>query len=106
MTTPTSGPDNPIAVDPARLIAAHRDARGFYRNHLIRADGPRRYLTGRGLGLLTRPDLPWAPGVEGPWHLGYAPPGWTNLVGPLTRLGSTPNQFIAAGLAHPPPPRA
>ncbi|MDT5026708.1 MAG: primase [Micromonosporaceae bacterium] len=99
MTTPTLGPDNPIGVDPTRLVAAHRDARGFYRHQLVNADGPRRYLTDRGLGPLTRPDLPWAPGVDSPWHLGYALPGWTNLVDHLTALGYTPSEQIAAGLA-------
>jgi hypothetical protein len=61
VTAPTSGPDNPIGVDPARLIAAHRDARGFYRHQLLNADGPRRYLIG-GLALE----------VRGDWVVGFA----------------------------------
>jgi DNA primase catalytic core len=98
MTAPSS-PDNPIGVDPARLVAAHRQARTYYRQQLATADGPRRYLTHRGLG----PLIPTGPAsafrVEGSWHLGYAPPGWTNLVDHLTRLDYTPSELIAAGLA-------
>jgi DNA primase len=86
-------------ADSPRLLAAHRAAQGLYRHHLITSDGPRRYLTDRGLGVLTRSDLPWSPGVDAPWHLGYAPPGWTTLVEHLTRLGFTPDELVAAGLA-------
>jgi DNA primase catalytic core len=98
VTTPPSA-DNPVDVDPARLIAAHRDARSYYRQQLATADGPRRYLTRRGLGPLLRTGPPSGSNVEGPWHLGYAPPGWTNLVDHLTRRDFTPSELIAAGLA-------
>jgi DNA primase len=98
MTTP-SNPDNPIGVDPSRLVAAHRDARSYYRRQFATADGPSRYLTHRGLGPLIGTDSPSMPAVEDPWHLGYAPPGWTNLVDHLTRLDYSPSELIAAGLA-------
>jgi hypothetical protein len=84
MTTPMSGQDNPIGVEPARLVAAHRHARAYYRRQLAAADGPRRYLTHRGLGPLIPTGPPSVAGVEDPWQLGYAPPGWTNLVDHLT----------------------
>ena len=91
----------PNSPDPARLVAAHQLARAFYRAQLLAADGPRRYLTHRGLGVFTRDPRPWAAGVDGPWHLGYAPPGPTHLVDHLTRAGHTPYELLAAGLATP-----
>jgi hypothetical protein len=56
MTTPTGR--EPAEINPARLVDAHRHARAFYRDHLMRADGPRRYLASRGLATV-------APGVLG-----------------------------------------
>ena len=99
MTTPAR--PGGAAPDPARLVAAHHAARAFYRQQLLATHGPRRYLTERGLGLLTRDPMPWAAGVCEPWYLGYAPPGWTTLVEHLTRAGFTQQELIAAGLAQP-----
>ena len=99
MTTPAR--PGGAAPDPARLVAAHHAARAFYRQRLLATHGPRRYLTDRGLSLLTRDPMPWAAGVCEPWYLGYAPPGWTTLVEHLTRAGFSPNELIAAGLAQP-----
>jgi DNA primase len=94
MTSPVRYDGGPIRAEPARVVAAHREARRFYRRHLAQAEGPRRYLANRGLGVLTHPR-----GAGAPWHLGYAPRGWTHLVDHLTRLGYTPNELLAAGLA-------
>ena len=91
----------PLTVDPARLVAAHRLARDLYRAQLLATDGPRRYLTNRGLGVFTRDPRPWAAGVDAPWHLGYAPPGPARLVDHLTHAGYTPAELLAAGLASP-----
>src|SRR5690606_17048999 len=76
-------------IDPARLIAAHREAIGFYRHHLLGSDDARRYLARRGFAVLALRDLPWHPAVNKPWQVGYAPPGWRNLTDHLTRLGHT-----------------
>jgi DNA primase len=79
-------------VEPARLVAAHRAARAFYREQLLDAYGPRRYLIERGLGpLIDRAE---------PWWLGYAP-GWTCLVDHLALEGFAPEELLAGGLAVP-----
>lgn len=91
---PTHGSPNP-----ARLVAAHHAARDLYRRHLLAATGPRRYLHDRGLGPFTR--NPDRGGIAAPWHVGYAPPGWTTLVNHLTAQGFTPAELLAAGLATP-----
>lgn len=83
----------------ARIAAAHQEAANFYRDHLLRADGPRRYLNSRGLGVLTRSDRESQIDSGAPWRLGYAPPGWTNLVDHLTAAGYNPAELITAGLA-------
>jgi DNA primase len=91
----------PMTPDPTRLVAAHHGARDFYRAQLLSADGPRRYLTNRGLGVFTRDPRPWAAGVDAPWHVGYAPPGPTRLVDHLTSAGYGPDELLAAGMATP-----
>jgi DNA primase len=89
-----------VTPDPQqRLIDAHEHAATYYRTQLLAADAPRRYLDQRGLGSLTRPDLPWRPGTDLPWRLGYAPPGWRNLLDHLTTAGYTPTELETAGLA-------
>jgi DNA primase len=84
-------------ADPARLVAAHRAAVGFYRHHLLADDGARLYLARRGFAALA---LPWHPAVDRPWRVGYAPPGWRHLTDHLTRLGHTEDELVAAGLAR------
>ena len=99
-TPPLPVPDPPPGADPARLVTAHEAAAAFYRQRLLAADGPRAYLTGRGLGELARPDLPWRHGIDQPWRLGYAPPGWTALTAHLRAAGYTRDELRAAGLAR------
>jgi DNA primase len=77
--------------DPRRLLAAHDAAAMFYRAHLGRADGPRRYLAGRGLGVLA--DREW------PWRVGYAPAGWNILTRHLRSGGFTRDELLDAGLS-------
>jgi DNA primase len=84
-------------IDPARLIAAHREAVGFYRHHLLTADHARMYLARRGFATLALHDLPWHPTVDKPWQVGYAPAGWRHLTDHLTRLGYTVDELVAAG---------
>jgi DNA primase len=81
-----------LSPGPARLVRAHELARAFYRDHLSHADGPRRYLSSRGVGVFTA-------GADRPWYLGYAPPGWTTLVDHLAATGYTDDELMAAGLA-------
>jgi DNA primase len=87
-------------IDPARLVAAHREAIGFYRHHLLASDHARMYLARRGFAVLALRDLPWHPAVDRPWQVGYAPPGWRHLTDHLTRLGYTLDELVAAGLAR------
>jgi DNA primase len=87
-------------AEPVRLVAAHREAVGFYRYHLLTDDTARLYLARRGLAALALPDLPWHPAVDKPWQVGYAPPGWRHLTDHLIRLGYTDDELIAAGLAR------
>jgi DNA primase len=87
-------------IDPARLIAAHREAIGFYRHHLLANDDARLYLARRGFAVLALRDLPWHAAVDKPWQVGYAPPGWRQLTDHLTRLGYTLDELVAAGLAR------
>jgi len=37
---------------------------------------------------------------HGPWRLGYAPPGWTNLTDHLRATGATEQELLAAGLGR------
>jgi DNA primase catalytic core len=90
-------------ADPARLVAAHREAVGFYRHHLLTADHARLYLARRGFAALALPDLPWHPGVDKAWQVGYAPAGWRHLTNHLTRLGYSVDELAAAGLARQAP---
>jgi DNA primase len=87
-------------IDTTRLTAAHHEAVGFYRHHLLTNDAARLYLAQRGLAALALPDRPWHPAVDKPWRVGYAPPGWRNLTDHLTQLGHTENELLAAGLAR------
>ena len=87
-------------VDPARLVAAHSAAIGFYRHHLLGDDTARLYLARRGLAALALRDLPWHPAVDKPWRVGYAPATWTALTDHLTRLGFTTAELLAAGVAR------
>jgi DNA primase len=87
-------------IDPTRLVAAHREAVGFYRRHLLASDHARAYLASRGFAVLAHPDLPWRPGVDKPWQVGYAPPGWRHLTDHLTRLGYRVDELVAAGLTR------
>jgi DNA primase catalytic core len=96
MTTPTQ----PRPVDPVRLYAAHTAAVDFYRQQLLDNDDARMYLARRGLAILALRDLPWQPGIDKPWRVGYAPHAWTALTDHLTGLGYSVDELGAAGLAR------
>ncbi|MGN9808142.1 toprim domain-containing protein [Micromonospora sp. BQ11] len=63
----------------------------YYRGQLAHADGPRAYLTERGLGVVVQ--------REWPWRIGYAPPGWSSLTHHLRAAGFTDEELIGAGLS-------
>ncbi len=99
MTTPRSRHgEAPVPVDPARLVTAHYHARTFYHDHLTRAGGPQSYLTQRGFATLHTGVGPWGSPADGPWRVGYAPPGPTALLDYLVRHGYTHNELLTAGL--------
>ena len=78
-------------LDPQRLIAAVEAAVTYYRGQLALADGPRAYLTERGLGVVVQ--------REWPWRVGYAPPGWSSLTHRLRAAGFTDEELVGAGLS-------
>jgi DNA primase len=87
-----NGRDHEGTVDRDLLLAANEDAARFYRNQVLAPSnrGPRDYLTARGFGALLE---------ETPWTIGYAPAGWTTLVGHLRKQGYPDDTLLAAGLA-------
>lgn len=87
-----AGP-TPVSVGREVLLAANDDAADYYRDQLRAAANaaPRRYLITRGFDALLDPATPWT--------VGYAPPGWTNVVDHLAALGYTDQTLLQAGLA-------
>lgn len=77
----------------SRLYDAHVEAASFYRQQLH--DSPRgwavEHLCNRGLGAVLAPDSRW-------W-VGYAPDGWSRLVGHLRKAGFDDPEIVGAGLA-------
>ncbi|TCC36632.1 hypothetical protein E0H92_28060 [Kribbella speibonae] len=69
------------------------EAASFYRQQLQDRPGgwAAEHLRSRGLGAILTPDSGW-------W-LGYAPDGWSQLVGHLRRGGFDDLELVAAGLA-------
>ncbi|MBQ1028970.1 toprim domain-containing protein [Micromonospora sp. C97] len=78
-------------LETGRLLAAVEAAVTYYRAQLKDADGPRAYLTERGLGVVVQ--------REWPWRVGYAPPGWSSLTRHLRAAGFTPEELVGAGLS-------
>ena len=74
-----------------QLIEAHTAAAAYYRANLMspRGTGPRDYLTRRSLDQA----------LDDPrWTIGYAPPGWTQLLPHLRDRGFTDAEIHTAGL--------
>ena len=75
-----------------RILEINRESARFFHKALMSEAGreARAYLIGRGLGkpIIVR------------FGIGYAPPGWQNLTDHLTRLGYTPDELVAAGVAN------
>lgn len=76
-----------------RLHEAHEEATSFYRWRLWqRPHGwAAEHLRGRGLAALLEPDSRW--------RVGYAPDGWSQLVGHLRKAGFDDAEIVGAGLA-------
>lgn len=76
-----------------RLDEAHRVAASFYRQQL--AEHPTgwaaEHLRSRGFSAVLGPDSEW--------QVGYAPDGWSRLVGRLRGAGFDDDEIVAAGLA-------
>jgi DNA primase len=79
---------SPPGRDPA-LLAVHDDAWRFYRARLPRSWVPG-YLDGRKITAALRQQ----------WGIGYAPPGWTDLISHLRGAGHPDAVIEAAGLAR------
>ncbi|GGM24109.1 toprim domain-containing protein [Dactylosporangium sucinum] len=90
-TVPTRPAVSDVGADVRRLLAANDAAVAFFRAQLVGADGPRRYLQQRGLGVLAE--------REWPWRVGYAPPGWNLLTRHLTAAGFSADELVTAGLS-------
>lgn len=81
-----------MSTSRARLVEAHEAAVAYYGDTLrsTRGEGPRDYVARRGLAAV----------VGNPeWSVGYAPPGWTTLLGQLRETGFTATEILGAGLA-------
>lgn len=76
-----------------RLYDAHRVAASFYRQQLLETPvgWAAEHLSSRGLGTVLAPDSGW--------RIGYAPDGWSRLVGHLRRSGFDDAEIVGAGLA-------
>ncbi|MEQ8764486.1 MAG: DNA primase [Planctomycetota bacterium] len=87
---PGSGPDTSQS---GRLTKVLDFACRFYEKQLTSDTGrvAREYLDGRGLG----------EDIAQRFRLGYAPPGWDNLLRLATRKGVQPKELEAAGLVTP-----
>jgi len=78
-------------VSRERVLELNGRAARFYGEQLGSETKGRGYLEER-LGAVVV--------AEGPWRLGYAPPGWTNLTDHLRGQGATKEEIVAAGLGR------
>ena len=81
-----------MSTSRARLVEAHEAAVAYFYDTLrsARGEGPRDYLARRSLAAVEgNPD----------WSVGYAPPGWTTLLGQLRDAGFNDTEIRGAGLA-------
>jgi DNA primase len=85
----------------ARVVEAHQAAADYYADTLAsrHGAGPWQYLVDRGLGPVVTGALTQSDADDAGWVVGYAPPGWTALVGELRGQGFTDAELLAAGLA-------
>lgn len=73
-----------------RVLELNRVAQDYFAGNMRPGTTGQRYFVDRlGEGA-----------VDGPWALGYAPPGWTNLTNQLRGHGATDEEILAAGLGR------
>ncbi|WP_091053062.1 toprim domain-containing protein [Nocardioides sp. YR527] len=73
-----------------RVLELNRVAQDYFSGNMRPGTTGQRYFVDRlGEGV-----------VDGPWALGYAPPGWTNLTNHLKGHGASDEEILAAGLGR------
>ncbi|MGH3352291.1 MAG: toprim domain-containing protein [Nocardioides sp.] len=73
-----------------RVLELNRVAQDYFAGNMRPGTTGQRYFVDRlGEGV-----------VDGPWALGYAPPGWTNLTNQLKGHGATDEEILASGLGR------
>ena len=86
--TPEDRPPEPPAELVRELLDIHEKALAYFERHMVRSWAPD-YLNDRGFGTAT----------QLAWHIGYATPGWTDLVDHLRGLGYADKTIEMSGLA-------
>lgn len=91
---PTQAPVVPVAaageISRARVIELNTEAQRYFAGQLRPGSAGHRYLVDRlGDGVM-----------QGPWALGYAPAGWTNLTRHLQQYGASDQEILGAGLGR------
>lgn len=88
LTAATSSAPGTVTRD--RVLELNNQAQDYFATQLRPGSAGQQYLVGR-LG----EDV-----MQGPWALGYAPPGWTRLTNHLHRQGATDAEILEAGLGR------
>jgi DNA primase len=86
---PTDAPAAPAGPSKTEMLAIHEKAAKFFYRHIKDSPVAVEYFKSRGLKPETVRDF----------ILGYAPPGWSNLVEYMKTQGIQPDTLVACGLA-------
>lgn len=85
---PATSPE--AGVSRARVLELNTQAQEYFASQLRPGSAGQKYLVDRlGEGVM-----------QGPWSLGYAPPGWTRLTEHLRTNGATNEEILEAGLGR------
>lgn len=80
----------PATLTRDRVVELNQQAQEYFAGNLRPGTAGQTYLVDRlGEGV-----------IDGPWALGYAPSGWTNLTRHLQRNGATDAEILGAGLGR------
>ena len=80
----------PATLTRDRVVELNQQAQEYFAGNLRPGTAGQTYLVDRlGEGV-----------IDGPWALGYAPSGWTNLTRQLQRNGATDEEILGAGLGR------
>ena len=80
----------PATLTRERVVELNQQAQEYFAGNLRPGTAGQTYLVDRlGEGV-----------IDGPWALGYAPSGWTNLTRQLQRNGATDAEILGAGLGR------